>query len=106
MSKERTLSIIRPDAVMKNVIGQIIQRFEDNGLELIGAKMMQLSKETAEAFYAIHRERPFFGDLVAFMTSGPVLVSVLEGENAVKKNRDIMGATDPKKAIPGTIRAD
>ncbi|OGN63035.1 MAG: nucleoside-diphosphate kinase [Chlamydiae bacterium RIFCSPHIGHO2_12_FULL_49_11] len=106
MSKERTLSIIKPDAVMKNVIGQIIQRFEDNGLELIGAKMMQLSKETAEAFYAIHRERPFFGDLVAFMTSGPVLVSVLEGENAVKKNRDIMGATDPKKAIPGTIRAD
>lgn len=106
MSQERTLSIIKPDAVAKNVIGQIIQRFEDAGLKVVGAKMKQLSTAEAEGFYAVHKERPFFNDLVSFMTSGPVLVQVLEGEGAILKNRDIMGATNPKEAAAGTIRAD
>ena len=106
MATERTLSIIKPDAVAKNVIGQIYSRFESNGLKIVGAKLMLLSKEQAEGFYAVHRERPFFGDLVKFMTSGPVIIQVLEGEGAIQKNRDLMGATDPKKAAPGTIRAD
>lgn len=106
MAVERTLSIIKPDAVAKNVIGQIYARFEGAGLKVIGARMMSLSKEQAEGFYAVHRERPFFGDLVKFMTSGPVMIQVLEGESAIQKNRDLMGATDPKKAAPGTIRAD
>jgi nucleoside-diphosphate kinase len=103
---ERTLSIIKPDAVAKDVIGQIYVRFEGAGLRVIAARMMRLSKEQAEGFYAVHRERPFFGDLVKFMTSGPVMIQVLEGEHAIQKNRDLMGATDPKKAAPGTIRAD
>jgi nucleoside-diphosphate kinase len=106
MAKERTLSIIKPDAVAKNVIGQIYSRFEQNGLKVIASKMVQLSQQEAEGFYAVHRERPFFKDLVAFMISGPVMVQVLEGEGAILKNRDLMGATDPKKAAPGTIRAD
>lgn len=106
MAVERTLSIIKPDAVAKNVIGQIYARFESAGLKVIGARMMYLSREQAEGFYAVHRERPFFGDLVKFMTSGPVMIQVLEGESAIQKNRDLMGATDPKKAAPGTIRAD
>lgn len=106
MSKELTLSIIKPDAVAKSVIGQIYTRFEDAGLNIIAAKMMQLSREQAERFYEIHRERPFFKDLVDFMISGPVMVQVLEGDNAVLKNRDIMGATNPKDAAAGTIRAD
>lgn len=106
MAFERTLSIIKPDAVSKNVIGQIYTCFEKAGLRIVAARMLQLSKEQAEKFYEVHRERPFFGDLVDFMTSGPVMVQVLEGENAIMKNRDIMGATDPKKAAPGTIRAD
>ncbi len=106
MTTERTLSIIKPDAVGKNHIGEIIARFEKNGLKVVAAKMMQLSKEKAEGFYAIHKERPFFNDLVSFMISGPVLVMTLEGEDAVKLNRDIMGATNPKEAAPGTIRAD
>ena len=106
MAIERTLSIIKPDAVAKNVIGQIYSRFEGAGLKVIAARMMQLSRADAEAFYAVHRERPFFKDLVDFMVSGPVMVQVLEGENAIQKNRDLMGATDPKKAAPGTIRAD
>jgi len=106
MSKERTLSIIKPDAVENNHIGAIIQRFEKAGLEVIGAKMLHLSRADAEGFYAVHRQRPFFGELVDFMISGPVLVMILEGENAVLKNRDLMGATDPQKAAPGTIRAD
>lgn len=106
MAVERTLSIIKPDAVAKNVIGQIYARFESAGLKVIGARMMFLSKAQAEGFYAVHRERPFFGDLVKFMTSGPVMVQVLEGENAILRNRDLMGATDPAKAAPGTIRAD
>lgn len=106
MSKQRTLSIIKPDAVAKNVIGQIYQRFENAGLKVVAAKMKQLSQAEAEGFYAVHSERPFFGDLVAFMTSGPVMIQVLEGENAVKQNRDIMGATNPKEAAAGTIRAD
>ena len=106
MAVERTLSIIKPDAVAKNVIGQIYSRFESNGLKIIAAKMVHLSQSDAEQFYAVHRGRPFFMDLVKFMTSGPVMVQVLEGENAVKKNRDLMGATDPKKADKGTIRAD
>ncbi len=106
MSQERTLSIIKPDAVAKNVIGQIIQRFEDAGLKVVGAKMKQLSTAEAKGFYAVHKERPFFNDLVSFMTSGPVLVQVLEGEGAILKNRDIMGATNPKEAAAGTIRAD
>ncbi len=106
MAIERTLSIIRPDAVAKNVIGQIYSRFESNGLKIVAARMMHLSQAEAEQFYGIHRERPFFRDLVTFMTSGPVMVQVLEGEDAIKKNRDLMGATDPKKADKGTIRGD
>ena len=106
MAIERTLSIIKPDAVAKNVIGQIYSRFESNGLKIIAARMVHLSQSEAEQFYAIHRERPFFRDLVGFMISGPVMVQVLEGEDAIKKNRDLMGATDPKKADKGTIRAD
>ena len=106
MTIERTLSIIKPDAVAKNVIGQIYARFEAAGLKVVAARMMQLSRADAEAFYAVHKERPFFNDLVGFMISGPVMVQALEGENAVLKNRDLMGATDPKKAAPGTIRAD
>ena len=106
MAVERTLSIIKPDAVAKNVIGQIYARFEAAGLKVIAAKMTHLSQGEAEAFYAIHKERPFFKDLVAFMISGPVMIQALEGEGAVLKNRDLMGATDPKKADAGTIRAD
>ncbi|MDH5175422.1 MAG: nucleoside-diphosphate kinase [Gammaproteobacteria bacterium] len=106
MSLERTLSIVKPDGVRKNVIGDVYHRFEKAGLRIVAARMMHLTQAQAEAFYGIHRERPFFKDLVAFMTSGPVMVQVLEGENAVLKNRDIMGATDPKKADKGTIRAD
>ena len=106
MAVERTLSIIKPDAVAKNVIGQIESRFENAGLRLVALKMVQLSKEQAEGFYAEHKERPFFGDLVAFMTSGPVVVQVLEGEDAISKNRELMGATNPKEAAAGTIRAD
>lgn len=103
---ERTLSIIKPDAVAKSVIGKIIDRFESNGLKVAAMKKMQLSKSDAENFYAVHRDRPFFGELVEFMISGPVVVMALEGENAVLKNRDLMGATNPKEAAPGTIRAD
>ena len=106
MAIERTLSIIKPDAVAKNVIGQIYSRFEGAGLRIVAARMTQLSKAQAEGFYAVHKERPFFGELVAFMISGPVMIQVLEGENAMQKNRDLMGATDPKKADKGTIRAD
>jgi nucleoside-diphosphate kinase len=106
MAVERTLSIIKPDAVKKNVIGQICGRFEAAGLKIVAARMMQLSRAEAEGFYAVHRERPFFRDLVEFMISGPVLVQVLEGEGAIARNRDLMGATDPKKADKGTIRAD
>jgi len=106
MTIERTLSIIKPDAVAKNVIGQIYSRFEQAGLKVIAARMTQLSRAQAEGFYAVHRERPFFKDLVDFMISGPVMIQVLEGEGAILKNRDLMGATDPKKAAPGTIRAD
>ena len=106
MAVERTLSIIKPDAVAKNVIGKISSRFENNGLRIVAARMLHLSREQAESFYAVHRERPFFKDLVDFMITGPVMVQVLEGENAIAKNREIMGATDPKKAAPGTIRAD
>lgn len=103
---EKTLSIIKPDAVKKGVIGKILDRFESNGLRIAAMKKVQLSKEQAEAFYAVHKERPFFKDLVEFMISGPVVVSVLEGEGAVLKNKDLMGATNPKEAQPGTIRAD
>ena len=106
MAIERTLSIIKPDAVAKNVIGQIYARFEAAGLKVIAARMMHLSRGEAEAFYAVHKARPFFNDLVSFMISGPVMVQILEGENAILKHRDLMGATDPKKAAPGTIRAD
>ena len=106
MALERTLSIIKPDAVKKNVIGRILARFEDAGLRVIAARMMHLSRAEAEGFYAVHRERPFFRDLVDFMTSGPVLVQVLEGPEAIARNRELMGATDPKKAAKGTIRAD
>ena len=106
MAVERTLSIIKPDAVAKNVIGQIYSRFENNGLKIVAAKMKRLTRAEAEGFYAVHKERPFFADLVTFMTSGPVVVQVLEGENAVAKNRELMGATNPKEAAPGTIRAD
>lgn len=106
MAIERTLSIIKPDAVAKNVIGKIITRFEDAGLKIAAARLVQLSRAEAEGFYAVHKERPFFKDLVEFMISGHVFVQVLEGENAILKNRDLMGATDPKKAAPGTIRAD
>jgi nucleoside-diphosphate kinase len=106
MAVERTLSIIKPDAVAKNVIGQIYSRFENAGLKVIAARMLHLSQAQAEGFYAVHRERPFFKDLVAFMISGPVMIQVLEGEGAIAKNRELMGATDPKKAAAGTIRAD
>ena len=106
MAVERTLSIIQPDAVAKNVIGKIYSRFESNGLKIVAAKMKHLTREEAEGFYAVHKERPFFADLVKFMTSGPVMIQVLEGENAVVKNRELMGATNPKEAAPGTIRAD
>lgn len=106
MTREKTLSIIKPDAVKGNHIGAIISRFEKAGLEVVAARMEHLSSDKAGGFYAVHKERPFFKDLVTFMTSGPVLILVLEGDNAVAKNREIMGATDPKKAAPGTIRAD
>ncbi len=106
MAVERTLSIIKPDAVAKNVIGQIYARFESAGLKIVAAKMKHLSRSEAEGFYAVHRGRPFFNDLVSFMTSGPVMIQVLEGESAILRNRDLMGATDPKKAAPGTIRKD
>ena len=106
MAIERTLSIIKPDAVAKNVIGQVYSRFESNNLKIVASKMKWLSRQEAEAFYAVHRERPFFKDLVDFMVSGPVQIQVLEGENAIMKNRELMGATDPKKAAKGTIRAD
>jgi len=106
MAVERTLSIIKPDAVAKNVIGEILARFEKAGLRIVAARMIHLSRQEAEGFYAVHRARPFFKDLVDFMISGPVMVQALEGENAILKNRDLMGATDPKKAEKGTIRAD
>jgi len=106
MPIERTLSIVKPDGVGRNLIGEVYRRFEQVGLRVVAARMMQLSLAEAEGFYAVHRERPFFKDLVKFMTSGPVMVQVLEGENAIAKNRDVMGATDPKKAAKGTIRAD
>ncbi|MBK6806350.1 MAG: nucleoside-diphosphate kinase [Betaproteobacteria bacterium] len=106
MAVERTLSIIKPDAVAKNVIGQISARFEKAGLKIVAARMAWLSQAEAEGFYAVHKARPFFKDLVSFMTSGPVMIQVLEGEGAIAKNRDLMGATDPKKAAAGTIRAD
>jgi nucleoside-diphosphate kinase len=106
MALERTLSIIKPDAVAKNVIGQIYARFEAGGLRIVAARMAQLSRAEAEAFYAVHRGRPFFNDLVSFMVSGPVMIQILEGEDAIAKNRQLMGATDPKKAEKGTIRAD
>ncbi len=106
MTIERTLSIIKPDAVAKNVIGQIYTRFEAAGLKVVASKMVQLTRGDAEAFYAVHKERPFFKDLVGFMISGPVMIQALQGEGAILKNRDLMGSTDPKKAAPGTIRAD
>lgn len=106
MAVERTLSIIKPDAVSKNVIGKIYTRFEEAGLKIVAARMMWMSRQQAEGFYAVHKERPFFKDLVEFMTSGPVVIQVLEGEDAIQRNRDLMGATDPKKAAKGTIRAD
>lgn len=106
MSIERTLSIVKPDGVGRNLIGEVYRRFEQVGLKVVAARMLRLSQAEAEGFYAVHRERPFFKDLVRFMTSGPVMVQVLEGENAIAKNREVMGATDPKKADKGTIRAD
>ena len=106
MAVERTLSIVKPDGVEKNLIGEVYRRFEQAGLTIVAARMMRLTRSEAEGFYAVHRVRPFFNDLCAYMTSGPVVVQVLEGENAVGRNREIMGATDPKKAAPGTIRAD
>lgn len=106
MANERTLSIIKPDAVAKNAIGEILARFEKANLKIVAAKMLHLTREQAEGFYAVHKERPFFNDLVSFMISGPVMIQVLEGDNAVMLNRDLMGATDPKQAAPGTIRAD
>jgi nucleoside-diphosphate kinase len=106
MALERTLSIVKPDGVQKNLIGEVYRRFEQAGLRIVGARMLQLSQTQAEGFYAVHRERPFFKDLVKYMISGPVIVQVLEGENAVAKHRELMGATDPKKADKGTIRAD
>jgi nucleoside-diphosphate kinase len=106
MPVERTLSIVKPDGVQKNVIGDVLRRFERSGLRIVAARMVRLTQTEAEGFYEVHRARPFFKDLVAYMTSGPVMIQVLEGEGAVLKNRDIMGATDPKKAAPGTIRAD
>jgi len=106
MAVERTLSIVKPDAVAKNAIGRILARFEGAGLKIVAARMLHLTEAQAQGFYAVHRERPFFKDLVKFMVSGPILVQVLQGENAIVRNRDLMGATDPKKAAPGTIRAD
>ena len=106
MSVERALSIIKPDAVAKNVIGEIYSRFEQAGLKIVAAKMKHLTRDEAEAFYTVHRERPFFAALIEFMTSGPVMIQVLEGENAISRNRELMGATDPSEAAPGTIRAD
>lgn len=106
MALERTLSIIKPDGVAKNLIGEVIRRFEKGGLKIVAARMLRLTKQQAEGFYAVHKERPFYADLVKYMTSGPVVVQVLEGADAIKKNRDIMGATNPKNAAPGTIRAD
>ena len=106
MASERTLSIIKPDGVEKNLIGEVYRRFEQAGLQIIAARMLHLSREQAEGFYAVHRERPFFADLVSYMTSGPVMVQVLEGADAIKKNREVMGATNPADAAPGTIRAD
>ena len=106
MAVERTLSIIKPDAVAKNLIGEIYRRFEQDGLRIVAARMVQLSRERAEGFYAVHRARPFFNDLVEFMISGPVMVQVLEGENAIARNRELMGSTNPANAAPGTIRAD
>ncbi|MFM8444460.1 MAG: nucleoside-diphosphate kinase [Methylococcus sp.] len=106
MAIERTISIIKPDAVAKNVIGEIYSRFEKAGLRIVAARMVHLSREQAEGFYAVHKERPFFNDLVSFMISGPVMIQVLEGEDAIAKNREVMGATNPKDAAPGTIRAD
>jgi len=106
MAIERTFSIIKPDAVGKNLIGKITQRFEEAGLQIVASRMVQLSEEKAGAFYAVHKERPFYNDLVSFMVSGPVVVQVLEGENAIARNREIMGATNPAEAAPGTIRAD
>jgi len=106
MAVERTLSIIKPDAVAKDVIGSIYQRFEQAGLKIVAARMKRLSRAEAEGFYAVHKERPFFKDLIDFMTSGPVMIQVLEGEDAIQRNRELMGATDPRKAAKGTIRAD
>jgi len=106
MALERTFSIVKPDGVARNLIGEVYRRFEQAGLRIVAARMLQMTQQQAEGFYAVHRERPFFKDLVKYMTSGPVMVQVLEGENAVLKNREVMGATDPKKAAPGTIRAD
>ena len=106
MALERTLSIVKPDGVSRNLIGEVYRRFEKAGLTIVAARMLRLSEREAEGFYAVHRERPFFKDLVRYMTSGPVVVQVLEGENAIARNRELMGATDPKKAAPGTIRAD
>lgn len=106
MARERTLSIVKPDAVSRNIVGEVIARCEKGGLKVIAAKMLHMSKEQAKAFYAVHKERPFFDDLVNFMISGPVLVQVLEGDDAIAKYRELMGATDPKQADPGTIRAD
>jgi nucleoside-diphosphate kinase len=106
MAVERTLSIIKPDGVDKNLIGEIYKRFEDAGLRIVASRMQRLARADAEGFYAVHRERPFFADLVEYMTSGPIVVQVLEGENAIQKNRDLMGATNPANAAPGTIRAD
>jgi nucleoside-diphosphate kinase len=106
MALERTLSIVKPDGVRKNLIGEVYRRFEQSGLRIIAARMLQLTQSQAEAFYAVHRERPFYRDLVRYMTSGPVMVQVLEGESAVARNRDVMGATDPKQAAAGTIRAE
>ena len=106
MALERTLSIVKPDGVARNLIGEVYRRFETQGLRVVAARMLRLSVEQAQLFYAVHRERPFYGELVQYMTSGPVIAQVLEGENAVARNREIMGATDPRKAAPGTIRAD
>ena len=106
MALERTLSIVKPDGVGRNLIGEVYRRFEKSGLRIIAARMMHLSTRQAEAFYEVHRERPFYKDLVRYMSSGPVIVQVLEGENAIARNREVMGATDPKQAAPGTIRAD
>lgn len=106
MAIERTFSIVKPDAVAKNIIGKIYSRFEEAGLRIVASKMLQLTREQAGEFYAVHKERPFYNDLIDFMTSGPVMVQVLEGENAIAKNREVMGATNPQEAAPGTIRAD